>query len=205
MLSHFKNIETAFQHIRLFTLVLIVACAATVCYLIYWSDKRIGKVEDKVLILLNGKVISALTSSKKDNIPVEAKDHIKVFHELFFTLAPDDKLIEDQISKALYLADARAKKQYDDLKEADYYSGIVSGNVSQQVSADSIVVNMDSTPYYFKYYGVQKLIRPTSTLTRRLVTEGYLRDISRSDHNPHGFLIEKWRIIDNRDLDLQKR
>ena len=205
MFQQFKNIETAFKHVRLFTFVLIGACAVIVCFYSYQSDKRIERAEDKVLILLNGKVIAAMGSSKKENISVEAMDHIKTFHGMFFNLSPDDKMIETNIRQALYLSDASAKKQYDDLSESGYYSGIVSGNVSQRITTDSVHLDLKVSPYYFRYYGTQKLVRPTSTLFRSLITEGYLREVERSENNPHGFLIEKWRIIENRDLGLQER
>lgn len=205
MFQQFKNIETAFSHVRLFSFVLISACVIIVCFTVYWSDQRVEKAQDKVLILLNGKVISAIGSGRRENIPIEAKDHIKSFHELFFSLAPDDKLIEHNIKQALYLSDVSAKKQYDNLSEGGYYSGIVSGNVSQRITTDSIYVDLKAAPYYFRYFGVQQLVRPTSTLSRSLITEGYLREVDRSENNPHGFLIEKWNIIENRDLEMEER
>jgi conjugative transposon TraK protein len=205
MFQQFQNIETAFKHVRQFTFVLIIACVALVCFYIYHNDKQLERAENRVLILLNGKVIQAVASSRKENIAVQARDHIRTFHELFFTVSPDEKLIEANMRGALYLADASAKKQYDDLSESGYYSGIISGNVSQRLKTDSIELNLDQRPYYFRYYGIQELVRPTSTLRRTLITEGYLRDVSQSDNNPHGYLIEKWRIIDNRDISMQKR
>jgi hypothetical protein len=42
-------------------------------------------------------------------------------------------------------------------------------------------------------------------VTRDLVTEGWLREVNRSDNNPHGFLIERWAIIENRDLKVEQR
>lgn len=205
MFKQLKNIETAFQYIRYFTFVIIIACTCIVCFSIYTFDKRIEKAEDRVLILLNGKVIPAIASSRKENIPVEARDHIKTFHEDFFNLSPDDKGIELSIGKALYLADASAKKQYDDLRESGYYSNLISGNVSQELILDSIQLNTDKSPYYFRFFGKQKLIRPTSTAVRTLITEGYLRDVNKSGNNPHGFLIEKWLILDNRNIQQENR
>ena len=131
---------------------------------------------------------------------VEARDHIRMFHHYFFTLDPDDKVIEDNITKALYLADGSAKRQYENLKENGYYSNIIAGNISQQVSIDSLALNTDNYPYYFHCYATQHIIRTTSIVTRSLITEGYLRSVSRSDNNSHGFLIEKWRTIENKDL-----
>jgi hypothetical protein len=40
---------------------------------------------------------------------------------------------------------------------------------------------------------------------RNLITEGFLRNVARSDNNPHGFLIEKWTTIENKDLKTEKR
>lgn len=165
----------------------------------------VSKAQERIYLLANGKALEALAADRKDNIPVEARDHVRNFHQSFFSLDPDDEVIKANIGRALYLADATAKKQYDDLKESGYYSGIISGNISQQVTVDSISVNMDAHPWYFRFYGRLRIIRPTAILNRTLVTEGYLRSVSRSDNNPHGFLIERWRIIDNHDLDIQNR
>jgi conjugative transposon TraK protein len=105
----------------------------------------------------------------------------------------------------LYLADGSAKQQYDNLKENNYYTNIISGNISQTVEADSITINTNSYPYYFHYSGRQKIVRPTSIVTRTLITEGYLRNVSRSDNNSHGFLIEKWKTLENTDQKIENR
>ena len=109
------------------------------------------------------------------------------------------------IKKALYMADGSAKKQYDDLVETGYISGVISGNVSQQISIDSVLVNSTAEPYFFRCYASLKIIRTTSVVTRSLVTQGYLRNVTRSDHNPHGFLIERWETLENKDLKIENR
>jgi conjugative transposon TraK protein len=128
-----------------------------------------------------------------------------MFHQYFFSLDPDDKVIQANISKALYLADASAKKIYESLKENNYYASIISGNVSQEINVDSVLVNINLDPYYFRCYGTQKITRPSSITTRSLITEGFLRNVSRSENNPHGFLIEKWNTIENKDLKTEAR
>jgi len=162
-------------------------------------------MQSKIYILANGKALEAYASERKDNIPVEAKDHVKVFHRLFFTLDPDDKAIQATITKALYLADGSAKRIYDDLKENGYYAGLISGNVNQTISVDSIAVDINEYPYRFRCYATQNIVRPTSITTRSLITEGSLRNVSRSDNNPHGLLIERWNIIENSDLKTVNR
>jgi conjugative transposon TraK protein len=162
-------------------------------------------MQGKVYILANGKALEAYASDRKDNIPVEAKDHVKTFHQLFFTLDPDDKVIKTNLTKALYLADASAKREYDNLKENGYYSGIISGNISQAIKVDSISIDIDQYPYRFRCYATQSIIRTTSIVSRSLITEGALRNVSRSDNNPHGFLIERWNTIENRDIKTENR
>lgn len=190
---------------RLFTFIIIVACAVICGYTVYESYRMVTKAQDRIYLLANGKALEAFAAERKDNIPVEAKDHIRMFHHYFFTLDPDDKVIEGNIGRALYLADVTARKQYEDLKEGNFYANIISGNISQKVTMDSININYQQYPYYFRYYGQQQIVRPTALVNRSLLTEGYLRNVSRSDNNPHGFLIERWHIIDNRDINFQKR
>src|SRR5690606_284611 len=108
-------------------------------------------------------------SDRRDNIAVEARDHVRNFHHYFFTLDPDDKVIRQNVARALYLADNSAKRVYDDLKEGGYYSGIISGNISQGITMDSIVVHVENYPYYFRCYAKQQIVRPTSILMRNLI------------------------------------
>jgi conjugative transposon TraK protein len=200
-----KNIDTAFKHIKWFSIMLIVACTIISFYALYANRKISNESLSRVFILANGKALEAYAADRKDNIPVEARDHINMFHHYFFTLDPDEKVITNNITKALYLADGSAKKQYDNLKESGYYINVVSGNISELLETDSIEININSYPYYFRFIGREKLIRTTSIVTRSLITEGYLRNVSRSDNNSHGFLIEKWTVIENKDLKTENR
>lgn len=205
MFKQMKNIDTAFRHVRGFTL-LVVAGSILLCgFTLYKSYELVGSVQSKIYILANGKALEAYAAERKDNIPVEAKDHIRTFHQYFFTLDPDEKVIQSNITKALYLADASAKRAYDNLKEAGYYTDVISGNISQRIKIDSIQVDVNLYPFYFRCYGTQQMIRTTSTVSRILVTDGYLRNVSRSDNNPHGFLIERWKVIENQDIKTENR
>lgn len=205
MFTKMKNIDTAFQYVRTFTFAIVIGCLLLCGFVLYKSYQLAAITQSKVYVLANGKALEAMAADRKDNIPVEARDHVKTFHIDFFTLDPDDKVIQGNIAKALYLADGSAKRQYEDLKENGYYSNIITGNISQQIVVDSVAVNINQYPYYFKCYGTQKIIRATSISYRNLITEGYLRNVSRSDNNPHGFLIEHWNMLENKDLKTEPR
>ena len=206
MFGQLNKIDTAFKHVRLFTFVIILACVTITCFGIYKGYTFSAQQKQQVVILPDGKAIIALSSTRKDNIPVETRRHVKDFHYFFFTLSPDDKAIAETMKKAMYLADESAKRVYDDLKENGYFTQLISSNTSQQVTVDSVNVQTSSYPYYFRFYGKVRIVRPMSVTIRSLVTEGYLRDLQiRTDNNPNGFLIERWTIVDNKDLEVQKR
>ena len=205
MFQQLKNIDTAFKHIKLFSLALIVACTAVCAFTVYKSYQFVSNSQQHIYILANGKALEAFSAERKDNIPVEARDHVRMFHYYFFNLDPDEKVITANITKALYLADGSAEKMYNDLKEQDYYGDLISGNISQQITIDSIRVDINQYPYYFRCYAKEKMTRSTSVVTRSLITEGYLRNVARSDNNPHGFLIERWNTLENKDLKIENR
>lgn len=204
MFTKLKNIDTAFKHIRLFSLFFLLGCVMVTCFVIYTSNQQIEKFRGKVFVLVNGKLVEAVIKNR--NIPVELKDHILNFHELFFNLSPDEKVIQQNLTKALYLADASARKQYENLKESGYYKDIIAGNISQSIELDSISLDMTDIPYRFIFSAKQTIIRTTSKLVRSLRTEGVIRTgLQQSDNNVHGFLIERWRITENLDLENQPR
>jgi conjugative transposon TraK protein len=205
MFQKTKNIDTAFRHIKIFSLLLVAGCFLLSGFVLYKSYELSARVQDKIYILAGDQAMEAYASKRKDNVLVEAKSHISLFHTYFFTLDPDEKVIEKNIVKALYMADGSAKTQYDNLKETGYYSNIIAGNISQQISIDSITVNIKAEPYFFNCYGAERIIRPNSIVTRNLITKGYLRNVSRSEHNPHGFLIERWETIENKDIKTENR
>lgn len=200
-----QNIDQAFRSMRLFMMLVTLVSAVISVYALYQNAQLSARMEDKVYVLSNGKAVEVFASSRKDNIPVEARDHVTRFHELFFSLDPDEKAIQSTLKKALYLSDASAKKQYDDLIESGYIAGVISGNVSQHVTVDSVQVNATMEPYAFRCYATLVITRSTSVVTRNLITQGWLRSVARTDHNPHGFLIEKWETLENRDLKIENR
>ena len=197
--------DDAFRQMRIVSMGLVVACVVISSLTVYFALQHVYKAGDRIYILANGKVLEAISANRKDNVSVEGRDHIRVFHELFFSLEPDEKAITANMGRALYLADVSAKRLYDNIREAGYLGGIISGNMSQQTEVDSIHLDMDGYPFHFRCYATERIIRATTVTTRNLVTEGWLRHTARSDNNAHGFLIEKLQVVDNHDLRVENR
>ncbi len=154
----------------------------------------------------NGKsLLVALREDISENRNAEARDHVKRFHELFFTLEPDKTYIENNICEALYLTDRSAMEQYQSYKENNLYNQVIALDISMTLLTDSIVLDFSTYPYRFTFYGKQKIVRTSNITIRNLQTVGHLRNISRTDNNPHGFLMESWRIVENSDLETIRR
>ncbi len=147
----------------------------------------------------------ALSQDMSINRPVEAREHVRRFHELFFTLAPDKNAIESNVKRAFNLADQSAFNYYKDLQEKGYYNRIISGNIQQRIEVDSVVANFNSYPYGVKTYARQFIIRSSNLTIRNLVTDCSLVNSVRSDSNPQGFTIEKFNVIENRDVETVER
>lgn len=201
-----KNIETSFRQIRLFGIVFVLLCAAVTGYSVWSSYNFAEKQREKIYVLDGGKsLMLALSQDLSQNRPAEAREHVRRFHELFFTLSPDKGAIENNIDRALLLADKSAYNYYNDFAEKGYYNRVIAGNINQVVQVDSVVCNFDQYPYRANVYARQLIIRESNVTERSLITTCRLLNASRSDANPNGFTIEGFTILENKDLMTRER
>jgi conjugative transposon TraK protein len=125
------------------------------------------------------------------------KFFVPFFTEIFFAAY---KSTLANIRRALFLVDKSAFGYYKDLQEKGYYNRIISGNINQNLQVDSILCNFDTYPYKVATYARQLIIRESNITERSLVTRCNLINSVRSDNNPHGFTMEAFEIIENKDL-----
>ena len=178
-----KNIETSFRQIRLFGIIYTAACALVVVCSVVCAFRFAEAQRQKIYVLDGGKsLMLALSQDLSQNRPAEAREHVRRFHELFFTLSPEKSAIEHNVKRALLLADKSA------------------GNINQVLQVDSVVCNFDRYPYEARTYARQMIIRESNVTERTLVTSCRLLNASRSDDNPNGFTIEGFTILENRDI-----
>lgn len=201
-----KNIESSFKQIRLFTFVFALLCFAVVGIVVYQSYSFAEAQRQKIYVLDEGKsLMVALSQDMSINRPVEAREHVRRFHELFFTIAPDKNAIESNVKRAFNLADQSAFDYYKDLSEKGYYNRIISGNIQQRIEVDSITADFDHYPYQVKTYARQFITRSSNLTIRNLITSCALVNSVRSDTNPQGFTIEKFNVLENKDLETVER
>ena len=201
-----RNIENSFRQIRLYAIVFAVLCIGVVGYAVWQSYRFAEEQRQKIYVLDNGKsLMLALSQDASINRPVEAREHVRRFHELFFTLSPEKSAIEHNVKRALLLADKSAYNYYADFAEKGFYNRIIAGNINQVLKVDSVVCDFNGYPYRAVTYATQKIIRQSNVTERSLVTTCRLLNSSRSDDNPNGFTIEGFTIIENKDLQTIKR
>ena len=200
------DIQRKFRFTVYVLLVVSIALTGLSAWVFSRSAGMVEKSREKIYVLDNGKsLLLALREDISENRNAEAKDHVKRFHELFFTLEPDKAYIENNVREALFLADRSATDQYRSFKENNLYNQVIASDISMTLLTDSVKVDFSAYPYAFFFYGRQRIVRKSNITVRNLRTDGRLRNISRTDNNPHGFLIESWRITDNTDLETMKR
>lgn len=201
-----KNIESSFQQIRLFGIVVVCVCALTAICSIIFALNFAEKQREKIYVLDDGKsLMLALSQDMEQNRPAEAREHVRRFHELFFTLSPDKSAIEHNINRAMSLADKSAYNYYSDYVEKGYYNRIIAGNITQVLQVDSIIADFNNYPYNVRTYARQMIIRQSNVTERSLVTQCKLVNTNRSDDNPNGFMIEGLTILENNDIITTQR
>ncbi len=154
-----KNIETSFRQIRLFTLVFASLCAVVTGFALWKSYSFAEAQRQKIYVLDNGKsLMLALSQDVRQNRPVEAREHVRRFHELFFTLSPDKSAIEGNIRRSLLLADKSAFNYYKDLSERVLQPDNL-GNINQMIEIDSLRCDFDKYPYSVRTFARQIILR----------------------------------------------
>ena len=201
-----RDIEKSFKGLSRLAVVsvvmsLVFATVVGVSALVYAEKQR-----EKIYVLDHGKsLLLALQTDAVMSKEIEVKDHVARFHELMFTLSPQKQTIQENLDRAFNLADRSAYEYSQDLAEKGYYSRLVSANISQQMMVDSVVFQGNGYPYQVMTYARQYVVRESNISEYSFVSECQLINSSRSDVNPHGLLIEKFKVTENNLIETRKR
>ncbi|SDF11435.1 Bacteroides conjugative transposon TraK protein [Mucilaginibacter pineti] len=195
-----KNIESKVRLATFLAAGSFIAALLMVGCVSFFAYRQVADARKSIYLLDAANVpVMARQTDVQLNRAAEYRADIARFHSLFFTLTPDDKFIEYQMKQAMYLVDESGMLQYNNLKERGFFNSVLSSSAVLTIRTDSIY--LDEGRKYFRYYGTQKIDRRSSTITRSLITEGYLSDLeTRSDNNPHAVLITRWKTLENKDL-----
>jgi conjugative transposon TraK protein len=200
-----KNLESKIRlatFISMGSFILALAVSATASFFAY---AQVRDARKNIYVMDAGNIpLIARQTDVAMNRPAEYRADIARFHSLFFSLVPDDKFIEYQMRQAMYLIDESGALQYNNLREKGFFTSVLSSSAVLSIRTDSIY--LDEKRKYFRFYGTQKIDRRSSSVTRSLITEGYLKDLeTRSENNPHAVLITRWKTLENKDLQTTEK
>lgn len=205
LIKYFDNIETSFRKMKVITVTSVIACV-TVCICSFaiagWTIIETG---NQVFVIDKGSAVMAQRTEEDANRDLEATDHVTRFHELMFNLSPNTESIKRNTDKALVMSDKSAYDYWSDLSERGFYQRLVSANVSQEIVIDSVKLDMNTYPYEARTYGRLFMLRESNITAYQLETTCRLVDVERSPGNPHGMMIEKFRVTRNENLGTRNR
>ncbi len=206
ILSITKDIEKSFKGLSALTLAAVCGSLLVVLVVCVWALAFAERQREKIYVLDEGKsLMLALQTDAILSKDVEIRDHVTRFHELMFSLSPQKQTIQENLDRAFNLADRSAWEYSQDLAEKGYYARLVSANISQQMIVDSVKFVSTSYPYQVKTYARQYVVRESTVSQYSFVSTCQLINAGRSDVNPHGLIIEKFKVVENNLVETRKR
>jgi conjugative transposon TraK protein len=209
MFQSMKNIQSAFSYVKSFTLIIIVGCLSITFYAVMKTNQISQMSKQQMLVMdTSGNIQTASLTSRANNLEIEGMAHLKNFHHLFFSFDPERAIIQKNREQWSYLADESVVVQFGKMEEQGFFQNVVAGSISSRLDIEDIKIEKTDNPLYLQFgvKGKQRLIRSTSIAYRNLETSGRLRILeNRTENNPHGFIIENWRIVDNSTISTETR
>ena len=205
IIKYFDTIETSFRKLKFITVASIASGVIIALGAVYISGQQMLSNNDNIYVIDRGSAVMAARSGQDAYRDLEVKDHIERFHELMFNLSPNSESIKRNLDRALVMSDKSAYDYWSDLSERGFYSRIVSANISQEIVIDSVKVDMSAYPYQAKTYAKVFMLRESNITAYDFESSCRLVDVERSPSNPHGLMIEKFRVSKNENMGTRQR
>lgn len=205
IIKYFDTIETSFRKLKFITVASIASGVVIALGAVYISGQQMLSNNDNIYVIDRGSAVMAARNGQDAYRDLEVKDHIERFHELMFNLSPNSESIKRNLDRALVMSDKSAYDYWSDLSERGFYSRIVSANISQEIVIDSVKVDMSSYPYQAKTYAKVFMLRESNITAYDFESSCRLVDVERSPSNPHGLMIEKFRVSKNENMGTRQR
>ena len=189
MKTPYTNIYTVLKINRFIVLsVVFVAFASSSFALFEMYNTTQTMLNSNFAVDTDGQVIPLKLVKKRENLLVEAKAHIAMFHQYFYDLNTSN--YKTQIEKALWLGDKTVDDVYRQKKADGIYNRLLQYALVQKVNAISIEVDLSKEPYAFQAEVQLEVRRGNVTDHYLMKTSGNLIAVDRNfPNNPHGLLI----------------
>lgn len=205
IIKYFETVETSFRKMKFITAASIASGIVIALGSVFIAGRMTLSGSDNIYVIDRGSAVMAARSGEDAYRDLEVKDHIERFHELMFNLSPNSESIKRNLDRALVMSDKSAYDYWSDLSERGFYSRMVSANISQEIVIDSVRVDMSSYPYQARTYAKIYMLRESNITAYDFESSCRLVDVQRSQSNPHGLMIEKFRVIRNENIGTRMR
>ena len=190
MKTPYKNIYEVLKINRFIVLVVIIAAVLSTAFSSLISYKTYTtSINSAFAIGSDGGVIPLQWQEQKENLLVEALDHLQLFHSYFYGI--DATNFESNVEKALWLGNSTVDNVYRQKKADGVYNRLIQYGLVQKVLSIDSEINLQAEPYPFKTVTVFQINRGTMVDTYELVTTGTLIHLEKRNFpkNTHGLLI----------------
>ena len=204
-LDSLMNIDTAFKKTRLIAILSLALSFLFGVTVMVVAMSMVSKGKGKIYITNGyGNTLTAYQIAANENREAEVKAQVRTFHSLLYDISPDPTEIEKSLNEVLLMGDASVKAFLDKRGDA-YYKKLISNSAEIKYTLDSVKVNTKIYPYKAVQYGKEVVQTSVGFLVKNLVTTLDLREVARTDVNPHGLLIGNYVVLKNNRLRFVER
>lgn len=186
------DLISSFKGMKLLTWAAVITCAFVCTASVAFAFRYAKQQEMKIYILEKGSIMEAVRAENGAQRDLEVIDHVTRFHELFYNIAPNVTTINQNINRALELADKSAYQYFNNLKEKRYFQTLIDINATQQISVDSVKVDIMQYPYRVKAYSSLYVLRESTITLYKMESSCNVVEAGRTQRNPHGLMITNY-------------
>jgi len=190
MKTPYKNIYEVLKTNRFIVLaVIIMAMLSTIISSVISYKMYDKSLNGSFAIGKDGEVIPLQWVHQKENLEVEALEHLRLFHIYFYDI--DATNFEMNIEKALWLGNSTVDNVYRQKKADGVYNRLMQYSLVQKVISIDSEIDLKAEPYPFRTTTVFQINRGSIIDTYELVTKGKILHLEKRNFpkNTHGLLI----------------
>ena len=189
MKTTYKNITDILRLNRFIVLAVTTLCLLTSGFSL-WTAHRAQRtlLESAFAVNTDGSIIPLKLVSQRENLEVEARSHLQLFHECFYGI--DESNYEKNLGKALWLGDSSVDEAYRQKRADGVYNRLLQYSLVEKIIEIDVQLDLTNEPYGFQATTLFEIDRGAVTDRYQLITTGKLIHVDRHfPNNTHGLLI----------------
>lgn len=192
MKTPYTNIYKVLRTNRFVVLTVVIGASLSMIASGFFAY-RIFKQSQQSAFVINdqGQVIPLQLIEHRENLEVEAKAHLEMFHRYFYQINANN--FERNMEKALWLGDNSIAELYRQKKAEGIYNRLLQYSLIQKISAIHSEISLKNGEINFMTTTRFSITRGEAIDSYEIKTSGQLMKVDRNfPHNPHGLIIKNF-------------